>query len=107
MILAVLLVGCESSTSNYEYYRMSSGMGWEPRVTPEDLDNYVSWEKAIDMLIASPERVEAVGQGHSLQVNIVFKDKIYIQTIEPDIDTIFMVLDKCGAPCEHIEQITQ
>ncbi|MCP4494746.1 MAG: hypothetical protein GY820_46700 [Gammaproteobacteria bacterium] len=25
---------------------------------------------------------------------------------EPDIDTIFMVLNKCGKPCEHISQIT-
>lgn len=30
-----------------------------------------------------------------------------LQTIEPDIDIVFMVLNKCGQPCEHIGLITQ
>lgn len=82
-------------------------MGWEPKITPDKLQYYVKWNDAVDRLIDEPSNVEAVGQGHSLQVNIIFKDQTYIQTIEPDIDTIFMVINKCGKPCEHISQITE
>ena len=102
-----LLFGCSGYSSNQEYYKLNSHKGWEAKITPEKLEHYVAWQKAIDRLIENPSKVEAVGQGHSLQVNIVFNDQTYIQTIEPDIDTIFMVLEKCGKPCEHIQQVTE
>lgn len=105
--LVVLLVGCSSYGSNQDYYRLNSNKGWEPKIKPDKLKHFIAWREAIDRLIRNPSGVEAVGQSHSLQVNIVFKDQTYIQTIEPDIDTIFMVLEKCGQPCEHILQITQ
>lgn len=86
---------------------MSSNKGWEPKITSDKLQYFVAWNEAIDRLIKDPSKVEAIGQSHSLQVNIVFEGQTYIQTIEPDIDTIFMVLEKCGKSCEHIEQITE
>lgn len=105
--LIVLVIGCAATEPNRKYYELNSGQGWKAGVLPDDLENYVSWKNAIDVLLLNPINVEAVGQGHSLQVNIVFKDDSYIQTIEPDIDTIFLVLDKCGKPCAHILQITE
>lgn len=107
IFLAMFLFGCSSYGSNQEYYRLSSNKGWEPKITPDKLKHFVTWNEAIDILIENPSKVKAIGQSHSLQVNILFKDQAYIQTIEPDIDTIFMVIAKCGKPCEHIQKITE
>lgn len=108
IILLVFIYGCNGKVKpGVEYYELSSGLGWEAKIKPEQLEKYVTWREAIDILLNNPGDVEAVGQGHSLQVNVVFKNNDYIQTIEPDIDTIFMVLKKCGKPCAHIQEITE
>ncbi|WP_286716198.1 hypothetical protein [Thalassolituus sp. UBA2009] len=107
ILLMSFLLGCAGPGSNSDYYRLNSKAGWEPGVTPDQLPHYVTWNKAIDTLIDNPDSVDLVAQGHSLQVNIILKDKTLIQTIEPDIDTIFMVIRKCGLPCEHIGLLTE
>lgn len=107
VFLVALLFGYSSYGSNQGYYSLNSEKGWEPKITPDKLKHFVTWNDAINKLITNSSKVEAVSQSHSLQVNIIFKDQTYIQTIEPDIDTIFMVLAKCGSPCKHIQKITE
>ncbi len=82
-------------------------MGWTSDIKPEDVKDYISWDKAIDILLADAENIDAISQGHNLQVNIIYKNQEYFGTIEPDIDTIFMVLEKCGQKCKHIQWITE
>jgi hypothetical protein len=82
-------------------------MGWEAKITADKVKNYVPWNQAIDILLASASEVENVSQGHNLQVNIFLNDGTVVGTIEPDIDTIVMVLRKCGLACDHIGVITQ
>ncbi len=107
IILCLLIIGCAASQSNHEYYSLNSGTGWTTDLKPEDVKNYVPWEKAIDILLHDAKDIEAIAQGHNLQVNIIYKNQEYFGTIEPNIDTIFMVLKKCGLKCEHIHWITE
>jgi hypothetical protein len=107
LTISLLIVGCSTVPNNEAYYILNSGTGWEQDIEAADVKNYVPWEKAIDTLLENPAVIDAVGQGHSLEVHILFKNDNYMGTIEPDIDTIFMVINKCGKPCEHISQITE
>lgn len=65
-----------SAFANEEYYQLNSGMGWKQTIKPENLANYIPWEKAIDVILEDPSSIEAVSQGHSLQVNIVLKTSL-------------------------------
>ena len=103
----MLVFGCSSNQSNQAYYELNSGTGWASDIKPEAVKNYVPWEQAIDTLLANAEDIEAVAQGHNLLVNFIYNNEEYFGTIEPGIDTIFMVLKKCGLKCEHIQWITE
>ena len=107
IIICMLIIGCSTTSSNQEYYYLNSSTGWTTDLTPKDVKNYVPWEQAIDRLLRDAKDIEAIAQSHNLQVNIFYKSQEYFGTIEPDIDTIFMVLKKCGAKCEHIQWITE
>ncbi len=100
-------MGCSTTPNNATYQVLNSAAGWEQGVEAADVKNYLPWKKAIDTLLEDPAAIDAIGQGHSLEVHLVFKNGNHIGTIEPDIDTIFMVLNQCGKPCEHISQITE
>jgi hypothetical protein len=90
---------------NIEYYKLSTKMDWPVRVKSKDLKNYVSWNHAIDLILDN--QVETTFQAHSLRVSLKLKSGEWVSTLEPSIDTISIVLRKCGLPCENIGEITE
>lgn len=90
---------------NIEYYNLSTEMDWPASVKPYNLDNYVSWNHAIDLILDG--QVTNTFQAHSLEVSLQLKNGEWVSTIEPSIDTLFLVLRKCGLPCERIVETTE
>ena len=54
-ILCLLIVGYSTAQSNHEYYSLNSGIGWTTILKLDDVKDYVSWEKAIDILLRDAE----------------------------------------------------
>lgn len=125
-IVMILMVGCSTSPpkidiesyannndkfpasnsgQNSEYYSMTTNMDWPIRVTPEELKNYVSWGHAIDLVLDS--QVKNIFQAHTLSVELELKSGIWVSTIEPSIDTILVIIQKCGEPCSNIGQMIE
>ncbi len=100
-----ILLGCVGKQNLDGLYKINSGKGWETDVKPSQLQNYIEWKDAINLLASN--KVESVMQGHNLVVRIFLKNGEMFSTIEPDIDTIFLVIEQCGAPCENIMLITE
>ena len=90
---------------NIEYYNLSTETGWSATVKPHNLVNYVSWNHAIDLILDG--QVTNTFQAHSLEVSLQLKNGEWVSTIEPSIDTLFLVLRKCGLPCAQIGQMTE
>ena len=90
---------------NSEYYKLSTEMDWPARVKPHNLVNYVSWNHAIDLILDG--QVTNTFQAHSLEVSLQLKNGEWVSTIEPSIDTLYLVLRKCGLPCEQIGEMIE
>jgi len=71
----------------------------------EGVTNYVDWSVAEEAII-NGEIVEAY-QAHTLHVTLVKKDGALILSIEPEIDEVFRVLDRCGDPCKDVVRATE
>jgi hypothetical protein len=80
-------------------------MNWPATVKPKNLKNYISWNHAIDLILDN--QVNTIFQAHSLEVKLELKSGEWVSTIEPSIDNIFIVIKKCGSPCENIDEITE
>jgi len=65
----------------------------------------VTWEEATDLLNAG--RVDMVFQAHSLEVDLVMKDRSRIRAIEPAINEIHRAIDRCGAVCNAVRIYTE
>jgi hypothetical protein len=61
----------------------------------------VSWEGAIAVLRTG--QVTRIFQTHHLEVSMWLKNGTIMVTREPNIDTIFHEIQKCGEPCKNIE----
>ena len=70
-IFCLFIIGCTTTQPNYEYYSLNSGAGWTTDLKPKDVKDYLPWKQAIDTLLADAKNIEAVAQGHNLQVNII------------------------------------
>ena len=90
---------------NVQYYNLSTNNDSPARVSPSDLENYISWTHAIDLILDG--QVKMVAQAHSLAVSLELDNGSRVSTIEPSIDTVFIIIDKCGQECAHIVQVTE
>ena len=61
--------------------------------------------QAIEILYTG--EVEMAAQSHNLDVILTMKDGSYIQTVEPNLDAIFQVIQECGQPCADIMLATE
>ncbi len=60
----------------------------------------VNWEEAQNLILKG--EVAQVTQLHNLTVFLTLKDGNMVQTVEPNIDDVFDVVDQCGDPCSDI-----
>lgn len=90
---------------NSAYYDLSTKMNWKTRVTKRELKNYISWRHAIDLILDN--QVASISQSHSLQVDLFLTNGKWVSTIEPDIDTVSLILKKCGKPCDETKMIME
>lgn len=69
--------------------------------TTDDLDeNFISWSEALSLL--NNDKVELVGQSHSLDVYLSLTDGTNLVTKEPYIDAIVDEIEKCGEVCKNM-----
>jgi hypothetical protein len=94
-----------NSGKNVDYYSIKTNMDWPIRVTPNELKNYVTWKHAVDLVLDG--QVKNIFQAHSLAVGLELESGEWVSTIEPSIDTILVILHKCGDPCERIGQMVE
>lgn len=73
--------------------------------TPYPTPFYVPWAEA-EAIILSGEVVYAI-QSHSLEVVLTLRDGRIIVSVEPTIDEVFRVVDRCGDPCAGISLATE
>lgn len=65
----------------------------------------VSWERAQNLL--SEGKVVQVTQLHNLTVFLTLEDGSMVQTMEPNIDDVFDVIEQCGEACADIAVATE
>lgn len=65
----------------------------------------IPWEDA-ERLILSGE-VAQIFQLHSLDVMLILRDGRRLTTVEPRIDAVFEVVDRCGDPCNQMLLATE
>lgn len=94
-----------NSGKNTEYYPITTNMDWPIRVSPDELENYVTWNHAIDLILDG--QVKNIFQAHTLSVGLELESGIWVSTIEPSIDTVLVIIRKCGVPCKNIGQMIE
>lgn len=65
----------------------------------------VSWEEAKRLILDG--QAAQVTQLHSLSVLLVLKDGRVLETVEPEIDDVFAVIEQCGTRCDDIRIATE
>lgn len=65
----------------------------------------VSWEEAQTLI--QEGQVAQVTQLHNLTVFLTLEDGSMVQTIEPNIDDVFDVIEQCGDACADISIATE
>lgn len=79
---------------------------YNPYPGPSEGDNnYVDWTEA-EALVLRGEVSEAY-QAHTLHVTLVLIDGNVVLTIEPEIDELFNVVERCGDLCSEIILATE
>jgi hypothetical protein len=63
------------------------------------------WAEAEEMVLKGD--VKRVVQTHNREVTLYLVDGRVARTVEPEIDDIFKVIERCGETCSQIEQITE
>jgi hypothetical protein len=65
----------------------------------------VPWLEAEEMILNG--EVQQVTQLHSLEVTLYLWDGREVVTMEPKIDEVFRVIERCGEPCSDIVMATE
>lgn len=77
--------------------------------TPTDADDItpseISWPEAVELI--NQGEVWQVAQTHSLEVTLYLDDGRTVLAMEPNIDEVFAVIERCGDPCSEIIMMTE
>jgi len=65
----------------------------------------ISWEDARSIIMNGEAKL--VVQSHNLDVRIAHEDGTVYIAKEPEIDDVFQVLERCGAPCDATAVATE
>lgn len=68
-------------------------------------ERYVDWSKAVEIIHSG--KVSTIFQEHSRAVSLILGDGSTYVSLEPAIDEIYSIVEKCGFPCEGITLWTE
>ena len=68
----------------------------------EGVVNYLEWAKVEELILGG--KVSKVYHAQSMHVTLVLKDGSVAIAIEPALDEVFKVIERCGQACSDIEQ---
>ena len=89
---------------NIEYYSAYDNKNQKIRIDRDQLQWYVTWNHAIDMIL--DQQIVAIFQGEELRVEMEIKDwGGFVSTIQPTENAILEVLKMCADPCQNIYEI--
>ncbi len=71
----------------------------------ESVNNFIDWGKAEELILGG--KVAKVYHAQTMNVTLVLKDGTEAVTIEPVLDEVFKVIERCGQACSDIEIIKQ
>ena len=83
----------------------AEGLSGEPGYPAPGEAEMISWEEAQSLILEG--QVTQVTQLHNLSVYLKLQDGSTVQTIEPNIDDVFDVIEQCGDPCADIAIATE
>jgi hypothetical protein len=101
----LLLIACADIPDHSHLYDVSSKLGWPVQATPDELDNFIQWPDAVDLLMSG--QVVQTMQLHNLALYLFLQDGQTFSTIQPDIDTYMIIIYHCGEKCADIVEITE
>ena len=121
MILAVVvLAACQLSSGSQTAPQAPAEQG-TPYVVPEMVSTeaptggipypelqdgaQATWEQAQDVLLKG--QVTKLVQTHDLKVYLTLKDGRTLVSVEPAIDEVIKVIEKCGENCKNIQIATE
>lgn len=85
-----------------------SSFGFLPSTTvgqPMPMLRDIPWQTAQEMIQGG--QVKEVSQAHSLQVNLTLADGRVLHTVEPQIDEVMRVVERCGERCRGMVIATE
>lgn len=71
----------------------------------QSVGNYLDWSKAEELIMGG--KVAKVYHAQTMRITLVLKDGSVAETIEPALDEVFKVIERCGQVCSDIEQIKE
>lgn len=77
----------------------------DPYAAPGEERASITWEEAKTLIVDG--KVAGVAQSHSLDVTLSLKDGRIVNTVEPEIDAVFVLLDECGEICSDVVRATE
>lgn len=80
-----------------------SGQGAYP--APGQEGTQITWDEAVALVMEG--KIAQVMQTHSLTVILTHQDGQIFNTVEPEIDEIFRIVEQCGDLCKDISLATE
>ena len=72
---------------------------------PPDVPIMLPWTEVEELILNGD--AQRVVQTHARVVTLYLVDGRVVQTVEPEIDDVFKVIERCGGPCSEVERITE
>lgn len=83
----------------------TEGDGNNDPVPDQDEGGVLSWDDAVVVILEG--KVNQVIQFHDLTVVLVLEDGLMVEAIQPEIDEVLRVIDRCGTKCADIQIATE
>lgn len=105
LLLAALFLSASHSNNRSDFSNLAPDPMNGHQISIEDSPTNVDWATARQLIMEG--KVKQVSQTHGLQVSLELKTGERWQTVEPSIDAVFKVINKCGKPCKNMILATE
>jgi len=77
-----------------------------PYPGPSDDVNYIiDWTKVEELILGG--QVAKIYHNETMRITLVLKDGSLALAMEPSLNDVFAVIERCGGPCKDIEKIEE